>query len=126
MLRDVLRGVLVLSLLVAAPAFAQGGDTPPPLPRLPYAPSNGPPAAVERTHGRLWPATLDVHAMIGVEPQGSRGNPIAFGVGAELLWKGIVGGFACLLSSEGTPILPHATGKKLPNGMAETEPSLGD
>ena len=47
---------------------------------------------------------VDLHLLIGTEPR-SQGNPIAFGVGGELLWHGRVGVFAALLSSEGSPIV---------------------
>ena len=43
---------------------------------------------VVETHAATWPLTLDVHVLIGVEPHGDRGTPIAFGAGAELLWRG--------------------------------------
>jgi hypothetical protein len=65
-----------------------------------------------------WPLALGVHALIGVEPH-DRGNPIAFGFGGELLWRGKLGGFATLLASEGTPIL-------VPPSMNVQRPSFGD
>jgi hypothetical protein len=52
----------------------------------------------------VWPLTLGINALIGVEPH-SRGNPVAFGAGAEILWRARIGGFAQLLSSEGTPVV---------------------
>jgi hypothetical protein len=68
-------------------------------------PSLVPPSeAVVETRSATWPLMLDVHALIGVEPHG-RGSPVAFGAGAELEWRGRLGGFAELLSSEGTPII---------------------
>lgn len=61
----------------------------------------------------MWPLVLDVHALIGVEPH-DRGAPVAFGAGAELLWRYGLGGFAALLASEGTPIVaPTIGGKQL-------------
>jgi hypothetical protein len=56
-----------------------------------------------------WPLALGVHALIGVEPH-DRGNPLAFGVGAELLWRGRFGAFAMLLASEGTPVIAPTIG----------------
>lgn len=71
--------------------------------RLAHATPFGDPAALAG-YSRLWPATLDAHMLVGVEPHGVRGAPVAFGVGVEALWRGRVGGYAALLSSEGTPI----------------------
>jgi hypothetical protein len=78
-----------------------------------------------QAHTKLWPVTLEVYAVAGVEPHGDRGNPVAFGAGSEVLWHGLVGGFASLLSSEGTPILAHTTGQ-IVNGQPQTLPSLAD
>jgi hypothetical protein len=65
-------------------------------------------------------ADVALHVMVGAETQGDRGNPVAYGVGAELLWRMRVGGFASLLSSSGSPILPV-------KGAGDTTlPSLAD
>jgi hypothetical protein len=112
-------------LLIAAVAHAQDVPTPVIPPPVTVGTSGGPPPSTEGQMTRLWPATLGVAAMIGVEPQGIQGNPMAFGVAAEALWRGRVGGFAAVLSSEGTPILAQPTGR-IVNGMPENAPSLGD
>ncbi len=65
-------------------------------------------------------ADVDLQVLIGTEPQGDRGNPIAYGVGAEMLWRMRIGGFAALLSSSGTPILP------VKGAGDQTLPSLAD
>jgi hypothetical protein len=58
---------------------------------------------------------LDLHALIGVEPT-DRGAPVAFGAGIELLWRARLGGFAELLSSSGTAIVPPTVnGARLPS-----------
>jgi hypothetical protein len=63
-----------------------------------------PEATLTEVRSATWPLAVGVHALIGVEPH-DRGNPVAFGVGAELLWRARFGGFAMLLSSEGTPVI---------------------
>jgi hypothetical protein len=65
-------------------------------------------------------ADLAVHVLVGAEPQGDRGNPVAYGVGGELYWRMRVGGFAALLSSSGSPILP------VKGAGDNTLPSLAD
>ncbi len=76
------------------------------------------PEVVEsRTVG--WPLMLDMHALIGVEPQGTRGSPTAFGAGAELLWRARIGGFAELLSSEGTALIAPTVNGKMQPGFAD-------
>jgi hypothetical protein len=79
-----------------------------------------PPAEeVVETRSATWPLMLDMHALLGVEPHGDRGTPIAFGAGAELLWRARVGGFAELISSEGTAlIVPMVNGMQQP-GFAD-------
>lgn len=77
------------------------------------------PQQISRPYSRLWPLTLDVHLLLGGEPHGPRGTPIAFGVGAELLWRARVGAFAALLSSEGSPILPQAQDGKTLNSLGD-------
>lgn len=72
-----------------------------------------------RPYSRLWPITLDAHLLVGGEPHGPRGTPIAFGVGAELMWRARVGAFAALLSSEGSPILPQAQNGKVLNSLGD-------
>jgi hypothetical protein len=71
------------------------------------------------TRAVAWPLAFDVHALLGIEPHGDRGTPIAFGAGAEFLWRGRLGGFAELLSSEGTALIaPTVNGVMLP-GFAD-------
>ena len=91
-------------------AWAKPGPVEPPL---------SPPAeVVVEEHSATWPLALDVHALLGVEPH-DRGNPVAFGAGAELLWRGKVGGFAELLSSNGTALIaPMLNGVQQP-GFAD-------
>ena len=74
---------------------------------------------VVEQHAVAWPLMLDVHALIGVEPHGNRGTPIAFGAGAELLWKARIGGFAELLSSEGTALIAPTVGSMMLPGFAD-------
>jgi hypothetical protein len=81
-----------------------------------------PEGSVVETRAAAWPLALGVHALIGFEPHGS-GDPVAFGVGTELLWRARLGGFAMLLASEGTPILvpqPPSLGDRIsvPFGLA--------
>src|SRR3954451_12162015 len=72
----------------------------------PVEPNLQPPAeTVAETLTVTWPLMLDVHALLGIEPHSTRGTPIAFGAGAELLWRARVGGFAELLASEGTALI---------------------
>jgi hypothetical protein len=78
--------------------------------------SEAPSLAINRT--QLWPYTLDLHALIGVEPH-SQGNAVAFGAGAEFYWHGRVGAFAELLASNGLPIIP-------PMQSGHSQPSLPD
>jgi hypothetical protein len=69
-------------------------------------PTNAPPLAVQRPLTRTWPLTVDVHLMVGMEPHAPQGIPVAFGIGAELMWQGKLGGFAAVLASQASPILP--------------------
>jgi hypothetical protein len=68
-----------------------------------------PDLGIVEVRSATWPLALGVHALIGVEPH-DRGNPVAFGGGAELLWRGRFGGFAALLASEGSPVIPPTSG----------------
>lgn len=68
------------------------------------------------TRSRLWPITINLQTLVGVEPQLGRAAPIAFGASGEVLWHGVVGGFVGLLSSSGTPIPASSDG----------QPSLAD
>ncbi len=60
-----------------------------------------------------------MHALIGAEPQGNRGTPVAFGAGAELLWRARVGGFAELLTSEGTALIAPTVNGVMLQGFAD-------
>ncbi len=90
----------LLLLLTVLPAAVHAQQTQ----QTPEAPEAA--ETVERAHGRTWPVTLDPHVLIGVEPHGARGAPIAFGVGGDLLWRGRLGAFVGVLSSSGTALLP--------------------
>jgi hypothetical protein len=74
--------------------------------------------AVVQQRSATWPLMTGIHVLMGVEPH-DRGNPAAFGVGLELLWKARIGGFAALLASAGTPIVP-------PTMDGVQQPALGD
>jgi hypothetical protein len=78
-----------------------------------------PPAQATVKRSGTWPYQLDLHVLIGGEPQPERGTAVAFGVGAEVLWRLRVGAFVALLSSEGSPLMAATVGGK-------TQPSLGD
>jgi hypothetical protein len=95
----------ILLLLAAAPVQAQ--DDPP---SLEVAEQAAPP---ERRPvffaGRV---LLDAHLGVGVEPH-YQGTPIAFGVGGEALWRGLLGVGLSLYTSEGSPILPDHDWPKL-------------
>jgi hypothetical protein len=67
--------------------------------------------AEEVRRAATWPVTLGLNAMIGAAfanpGAGSPDRtPVAFGVSAELLWRGRVGGFAGLLSTSGLIVPP--------------------
>jgi hypothetical protein len=84
------------------------------------APELSPPLPeVVETRAVGWPLMLDVHVLLGVEPQGSRGSPIAFGAGAELLWRARVGAFAELISSEGTALIAPTMNNVMQPGFAD-------
>ena len=104
-------------LWAAAPARAQsgpaGGSAINPTSLNPSQP------AVVETRAAAWPLMLDIHALLGFEPHAERGNPVAFGAGAELLWKARIGGFAELLSSGGTGLIA-------PTVMGVMEPGFAD
>lgn len=109
---------LLIGIAFAAPAWAGGGPAP-----IQVSPAEQPalgplPEAVVETRSATWPLMLDVHALIGVEPH-DRGSPVAFGAGAELLWRARVGFFADLLASEGTPIVA-------PSQNGTQQPGFGD
>jgi hypothetical protein len=57
--------------------------------------------------------------MVGAELQQPRGSPVAFGVAGEFLWRARVGGFAAVMASAGSPVLPVSQGGKV-------QPSLAD
>lgn len=73
---------------------------------------------VVETRAATWPLMLDIHALLGVEPH-DRGNPIAFGAGAELLWRARIGGFAELIASEGTALIAPSVNGVMQPGFAD-------
>ncbi len=106
---------LLALLIVCAPILsgaARAHETGDPW-RLP------PVAELAQPRTRTWPLTVDVHLLVGMEPHSPQGIPIAFGIGAELFWRGKIGGFASVLSSEASPILPVTIGGVM-------QPSLAD
>ena len=113
-LRPVRRSPLLLFgsalLMAAGVARAQPAPSEPPLP--------GPAEEVVETRSATWPLALDIQALIGVEPH-AHGDPTAFGAGAELLWRGRVGGFAEVLSSEGTALMAPTVNGVIQPGFAD-------
>ncbi|HEX4458004.1 MAG TPA: hypothetical protein VIA18_08530, partial [Polyangia bacterium] len=95
--------LLILAAAVLAVATSPRGARAQPGPVQEPTPLSNEPGIVE-SRSVLWPLTIDMHALIGAEPH-DRGTPIAFGAGVELLWRARLGGFASLLSAEGTPII---------------------
>jgi hypothetical protein len=88
---------------------------PPTIAAPPWAPPPPPPvAAVTREHTTTWPYTLHLNVVIGAELHG-HGQPVAFGMGGEGLWRGWVGVFASLLASSGGRVV-----------VAMGDPPLGD
>src|SRR5205823_6519637 len=77
-----------------------------------------PASEVVETRSVTWPLMLDVHALLGLEPH-DRGDPIAFGAGAELLWRARIGGFAELISSEGTALIAPTVNGVMQPGFAD-------
>jgi hypothetical protein len=104
------RGLFLL--LISSVAFAQPGPVEP----TGVAP---PLDEVVETRAATWPLMLDIHALLGVEPHGDRGTPIAFGAGAELLWRARVGGFAELIASEGTALIAPTINGVMQPGFAD-------
>jgi hypothetical protein len=102
--------------LAAAPARAQSGFGAEAINPTSLNPSQ--PAVVE-SHAVAWPLMLDIHALLGFEPHSERGNPIAFGAGAELLWRARIGGFAELLSSGGTGLIAPTVNGVMEPGFAD-------
>jgi hypothetical protein len=103
MMRGV-RAWLVLLFLAAAGSVARG---------------DGSQLIVETPKSRTWPASVVLSALVGTEPHGDSGSPVAFGVAGAILWKASVGGFAALLSSSGTPILPEPVNNMAPPSLAD-------
>jgi hypothetical protein len=103
---------LLIGIAFVAPRIASAQPSP-------VAPTLEPSAeSVVETRSATWPLMLDVHALIGVEPH-DRGSPVAFGAGAELLWRARIGGFAALLASEGTPIIAPTVNGMQQQGFAD-------
>jgi hypothetical protein len=97
--------------VVGGRAWAQPG---------PVEPSLSPPAEeVVETRAVAWPLMFDIHGLLGFEPHAERGNPIAFGAGLEILWKARIGGFAELLSSEGTALIAPTVNGVMEPGFAD-------
>jgi hypothetical protein len=111
-LRTLVPTLLPLLLTMAATANAQ----PSPMQNMTEQPSLAPPTpSVVESVSATWPLALGMHVLAGVEPH-DRGNAFAAGAGAELLWKGRMGGFVALLASEGTPIIaPEVNGVQTPS-----------
>ena len=108
-----------LPLFVVASLLAAGGVARAQAVQLGPEPSLPPLGEVVETHAVAWPLMIDAHVLLGIEPHGERGTPIAFGAGAELLWKARLGGFAELLSSGGTGLIA-------PTVMGVMEPGFAD
>jgi hypothetical protein len=86
----------------------------------PGEPTLTPPTeAVAESRAITWPLMLDIHALLGIEPHSTRGTPVAFGAGAELLWRARIGGFAELLSSEGTALIAPTVGGVMQPGFGD-------
>src|SRR5438105_2275045 len=58
------------------------------------------------------PFLLTAHLGAGAEPHG-QGTPVAFSLGGQVLWRGLVGLGLELFGSEGTPIRPPGTDPSL-------------
>jgi len=105
------RRIIPFLLIGVSSAWAQPGPT---------GPEVSPPAEeVVETHAVAWPIMLDIHALLGFEPHAERGNPTAFGAGAEVLWKARIGGFAELLSSGGTGLIAPTVNGVMEPGFAD-------
>lgn len=111
-----MRRLVSLALVVGCQLSAVGSVLAQPGPMEP--PLSPPAEVVVESHSATWPLAFDMHALIGVEPH-DRGNPVAFGAGAELLWKGRVGGFAELFSSEGTALIAPTVNGVMQPGFAD-------
>jgi hypothetical protein len=108
------RPLLVVVILVIACMQTVARAQPSPVPIEPHEPSPGPGPAepmLSEVRSATWPLALGINALIGVEPH-DRGNPVAFGVGTELLWRARLGGFAMLLASEGLPVVAKVIGNQ--------------
>jgi len=74
-------------------------------------------------HAATWPAILVLNAMVGASLSnpglGSPDRtPVAFGITAELLWRGRVGGFAGLLSTSGLIVPPVGADSASPDRIS--------
>ncbi|MCU1279027.1 MAG: hypothetical protein JWM53_2573, partial [bacterium] len=112
-----MRRLPLLHLLIGVTLLVAGGTA-----RAqpgPVEPTIEPPIeTVVQTRAVAWPLMLDIHALLGFEPH-DRGSPTAFGAGAELLWRARVGGFAELLSSEGTALIAPTVNGVMQPGFAD-------
>lgn len=116
-LSPVSRAALIALIAVALPRVGAGVAHAQPGPV--ESPPSPPAEPVVEKLAVAWPLMLDMHALIGIEPQGIRGTPLAFGAGAELLWRARVGGFAELLSSEGTALIAPTVNGVMEPGFAD-------
>jgi len=79
--------------------------------------------ADEVRRAATWPVTLGLNALVGASfanpGLGSADRtPVAFGVSAELLWRGRVGGFAGLLSTSGLIVPPVGSDAAAPDRIS--------
>jgi hypothetical protein len=87
-------------------------------PNQPRETPQAPPEPPEITRSSTWPFVLDLHLLLGAEPK-EQATPVAFGVGAEALWRALVGPFGALLASAGTILVPKAKGTQAPPSLAD-------
>ena len=123
-LHSIALGLSSLMTLLAAPtASAQQPDAEPPQ-------TLGQLARIHSLQFRAQPVLLSIDIGVGLEPHDNgvmpgdstseiTNSPIAFHVGGEALWLGVVGPALGLYASEGAPVL-------VPSNNGNPRPSLGD